>query len=331
MGTHPIFESDFDCLTDMAGKRKIDDKVDSDTKKSKSEGQSEKPVEAQTKEDRSPEKESNGQKNQSDMSKLKILSFNVAGLYGSVKKGFCKNIRDLNPDIVCIQETKTSVKKPGPPEISTELKEWKYKRFANAEKAGYAGTAILSKYKPISFTAGIGKPKHDKEGRVVTAEFEEFYLVTTYVPNSSRGLTNLDYRTKQWDVAFRNYLTQLGEAKPVILCGDMNVAHTSIDLKNDKANYNKSAGYTQAEIDEFEKLLESGFVDSYRELYPDKEAYTFWSYMGGARAKNVGWRLDYFLLHGSSQNWLVDNVIHSNVMGSDHCPIELEIDLNKKE
>ena len=252
-----------------------------------------------------------------------------------------------------ILETKTSVKKPGPPEISTELKEWKYKRFANAEKAGYAGTAILSKYKPIAFTAGIGKSKHDKEGRVVTAEvnsgkncvcppnsdlnliftfqYEKFYLVTTYVPNSGRGLVNLDYRTKEWDVAFRNYLSKLGEKKPVILCGDLNVAHTSIDLKNDKSNYNKSAGYTQAEIDELEKLLESGFVDSYRELYPEKEAYTFWSYMGGARAKNVGWRLDYFLLQGDSQKWLVDNVIHSDVMGSDHCPIELEIDMNKTE
>merc|ERR1711962_29270 len=319
MGTHPIFESDFDCLTDMAGKRKNNSEVDSESKKSKNE----------LTEDRIPDKDV--PEGNSDMSKLKILSFNVAGLYGCVAEGFCKNIRKLNPDIICLQETKTSIKKPGPPEISTELSEWKYKRFANAEKAGYAGTAILSKHKPIEFTAGIGKSKHDKEGRVVTAEYEKFYLVTTYVPNSGRKLVNLDYRTKEWDVAFRKYLTKLGETKPVILCGDLNVAHTSIDLKNDKSNYNKSAGYTQAEIDEFEKLLESGFVDSYRELYPEKEAYSFWSYMGGARAKNVGWRLDYFLLQGDSKKWLVDNVIHSDVMGSDHCPIELQIDMNKSE
>ena len=162
-------------------------------------------------------------------------------------------------------------------------------------------------------------------------QYEKFYLVTTYVPNSGRGLVNLDYRTKEWDVAFRNYLTKLGETKPVILCGDLNVAHASIDLKNDKSNYNKTSGYTQAEIDELEKLLDAGFVDSYRELYPEKEAYTFWSYIGGARAKNVGWRLDYFLLQGDSKKWLVDNVIHSDVMGSDHCPIELEIDMKKTE
>jgi len=322
MGTHPIFESDFDCLTEMPKKRKIESDVESDSKKTKNESK----IETN---DRTPEKESRDEN--SDMSKLKILSFNVAGLYGCVKKDFCKSILKLNPDIICLQETKTSIKKPGPPEIATDLKEWKYKRFANAEKPGYAGTAILSKYKPISFSGGIGKSKHDKEGRVVTAEYEKFYLVTSYVPNSGRGLVNLDYRTKEWDVAFRNYLNKLGELKPVILCGDLNVAHTSIDLKNDKSNYNKSAGYTQAEIDEFDKLLESGFIDSYRKLYPEEEAYTFWTYMGGARAKNVGWRLDYFLLNGESQNWLVDNVIHSDVMGSDHCPIELQIDLTKTE
>merc|ERR1712212_189127 len=252
MGTHPIFESDFDCLTEMPKKRKIESEVESDSKKTKNESK----IETN---DRTPEKESRDEN--SDMSKLKILSFNVAGLYGCVKKDFCKSILKLNPDIICLQETKTSIKKPGPPEIATDLKEWKYKRFANAERPGYAGTAILSKYKPISFSGGIGKSKHDKEGRVVTAEYEKFYLVTSYVPNSGRGLVNLDYRTKEWDVAFRNY------------------------LKNDKANYNKSAGYTQAEIDEFDKLLESGFIDSYRKLYPEEEAYTFWTYMGGARAK----------------------------------------------
>lgn len=307
----------------MAGKRKQAEENEVGNKKSKTEEkESKKEVKVSQAGDKTSEEDAECEKESKSM---KILSFNVAGLYAACNKKFCENMIKLNPDIICLQETKTSLKKPPPPVIAEQLKEWKYKRFANAEKAGYAGTAILSKLKPIAFTAGIGKSKHDTEGRVVTAEFEKFYLVTTYVPNSGRGLVKLDYRTKEWDVAFRNYLVQLGESKPVILCGDLNVAHTSIDLKNDKSNYNKSAGYTQAEIDEFDKLIESGFKDSYRELYPEKETYTFWSYMGGARAKNVGWRLDYFMLQGKSQDWLVDNIVHSDVMGSDHCPIELKI------
>jgi len=220
------------------------------------------------------------------------------------------------------------LKNPVPSVLKTDMKEWKFNEFFNAEKQGYSGTAILSKHKPLKFTKGMGKRKHDVNGRVVSAEFEKFWLVTTYVPNSGRKLENLDYRTNEWEVDFRAYLAKLSESKPVILCGDMNVAHKPIDLTNDKRNYNKTAGYMQAEIDELEKMIESGFEDSYRKLYPDKEAYTFWSYMGGARAKNVGWRLDYFLLQGESQKWLNDNVIHSDVMGSDHCPIELKLNIS---
>jgi len=258
---------------------------------------------------------------------LKIVSFNVAGLTACVKKDFCANMQKLNADIICLQEIKTSLKKPPPSEIATTLKAWKYKEYNNAEKPGYSGTAILSKHKPLRFTRGMGKAKHDKNGRVTAAEFEKFWLVTTYVPNSGQKLVNLEYRTEEWEVDFRKYLSKLGETKPVILCGDMNVAHSAIDLKNDKANYNKSAGYTQAEIDELDKLIESGYQDSYRHLYPDKEAYTFWSYRANARAKNVGWRLDYFLLQGESQKWLNDNIIHDQVMGSDHCPIELQLNI----
>jgi len=232
----------------------------------------------------------------------------------------------MNPDVMCLQETKTSLKKQPPPDIAEKLKAWKYRYFHDCSvKNGYSGVALLSKTKPLSVQNGMGKKKHDGEGRSITAEFEKFYLVTTYVPNSGRGLVKLEYRTKEWDVDFRNYLLKLSEKKPVILCGDLNVAHTEIDLKNPKSNYNKTSGYTQAEIDELEKLMKAGFVDSYRKLYPTNEgAYTFWSYMGGARAKNVGWRLDYFMLK-DCEEWLEDNVIHSEIMGSDHCPIELKL------
>jgi exodeoxyribonuclease III len=304
----------------MAGKRKQSDEKELETKKiKKSEKAEDRTVETVATVETVEPVEDNPTKG------MRIVSFNVAGLYAATKKNFCENMIKLNPDIICIQETKTSIKKPGPPEIGEKLKEWKYKRFNNSEKPGYSGTAILSKHKPIAFTAGIGKSKHDAHGRVLTAEFEEFYLVTTYVPNSGQKLVNLDYRTKEWDIAFREYLIKLGESKPVIMCGDLNVAHTSIDLKNDKSNYNKSAGYTQAEIDQFDKLIEAGFMDSYRKLYPEKEIYTFWSYRGGSRPKNVGWRLDYFMLQGKSQEWLEDNIVHSDIMGSDHCPIELKI------
>lgn len=259
---------------------------------------------------------------------FRIVTWNVAGLYACIKKDFCKAIKTLDCDILCLQETKLSLKKPPPAEIAEQLKEWKYRNYANSEgKAGYSGTAILSKTKPISVQRGIGKTKHDDFGRSCTAEFEKFFLVTSYVPNSGRGLVNLDYRTNEWESDLRNYLTKLNKDKPVIYCGDLNVAHTAIDLKNDKSNYNKSAGYTQAEIDELEKLLELGYVDAYRKLYPaEEDCYTFWSYMGGARSKNVGWRLDYFLMK-DCEEWIEDVVIHSKVQGSDHCPVEIKLNL----
>jgi len=259
---------------------------------------------------------------------FRIVTWNVAGLYACIKKDFCKAVKTLDCDILCLQETKLSLKKPPPAEIAEQLKEWKYRNYANSEgKAGYSGTAILSKSKPISVQRGIGKTKHDDFGRSCTAEFEKFFLVTSYVPNSGRGLVNLDYRTNEWESDLRNYLTKLNKDKPVIYCGDLNVAHTAIDLKNDKSNYNKSAGYTQAEIDELEKLLELGYVDAYRKLYPaEEDCYTFWSYMGGARSKNVGWRLDYFLMK-DCEEWIEDVVVHSKVQGSDHCPVEIKLNL----
>lgn len=259
---------------------------------------------------------------------FKIATWNVAGLYAAIKKEFCKTVKTLDCDVLCLQETKLSLKKPPPAEIAEQLKSWKYRTYANSEaKAGYSGTAILSKTKPLSVARGIGKTKHDDFGRSCTAEFEKFYLVTSYVPNSGRGLVNLDYRTNEWESDLRNYLTKLNEKKPVIYCGDLNVAHTAIDLKNDKSNYNKTAGYTQAEIDELEKLLGLGYVDAYRKLYPaEEDCYTFWSYMGGARSKNVGWRLDYFLIK-DCEEWIEDVVIHSKVLGSDHCPVEIKLNL----
>jgi len=259
---------------------------------------------------------------------FKIATWNVAGLYAAIKKEFCKTVKTLDCDVLCLQETKLSLKKPPPAEIAEQLKSWKYRTYANSEaKAGYSGTAILSKTKPLSVARGIGKTKHDDFGRSCTAEFEKFYLVTSYVPNSGRGLVNLDYRTNEWEADLRNYLTKLNEKKPVIYCGDLNVAHTEIDLKNDKSNYNKSAGYTQAEIDELEKLLGLGYVDAYRKLYPaEEDCYTFWSYMGGARSKNVGWRLDYFLMK-DCEEWIEDVVVHSKVLGSDHCPVEIKLNL----
>lgn len=260
---------------------------------------------------------------------FKIATWNVAGLYAAIKKDFCKSIKTLDIDVICLQETKLSLKKPPPPEIAEQLKEWKYRTYANSEgKAGYSGTAILSKTKPLSVQRGIGKAKHDDFGRSCTAEFPKFFLVTSYVPNSGRGLVNLDYRTNEWESDLRKYLTKLNKDKPVIYCGDLNVAHTAIDLKNDKSNYNKTAGYTQAEIDELEKLLGLGYVDAYRKLYPaEEDCYTFWSYMGGARAKNVGWRLDYFLMSKDCEDWVEDVVIHSKVQGSDHCPVEIKLNL----
>lgn len=336
LGTKNFLNSiSLDLSLDMAGKKRTGTAGKNKAKKQKVEKGEEPKEEPKDEIDEkelpteSPERESEpGKTEESAGKKLRIVSWNVASLNAAVKKDFIKSMVGIDADVICLQETKTSLKNPPPSAIAEKMKKWKYRYYNNSTaKTGYSGVGLLSKIKPISVQNGMGKKKHDEEGRSITAEFEKFYLVTTYVPNSGRKLERLDYRCQEWETDFREYLIKLGEKKPVILCGDLNVAHSAIDLKNDKANYNKTSGYTQREIDELDKLLEVGFVDSYRQLYPDAETYTFWSYMGGARAKNVGWRLDYFLLQGETEKWLEDNVVHSDIMGSDHCPIELVLNM----
>lgn len=254
---------------------------------------------------------------------MRIISWNVNGIRAVVKKDFFTNIDNLNPDILCLQETKAQVH-----EVASTLEPLKgyHQHYNEAERKGYSGTAVLSKIEPITFANDIGIAEHDQEGRVICTEYDTFYLVNVYVPNSGQKLVRLDYR-QQWDVDFSAYLKNLEKTKPVIVCGDLNVAHRAIDLKNDKSNYNKTAGYTQIEIDGMDNLLKDHFVDSFRLLHPDEEAYTYWSYRFKARERNVGWRIDYFLVSKT----LVDNIkavtIHTDILGSDHCPIELEIDL----
>lgn len=254
---------------------------------------------------------------------MKITSWNVDGLRAWVKKNGLDWVREEDPDIVCLQETKCAVKSL-PAEI-TSMPEYPHKYWTTSDdKEGYSGVAMLCKTEPIKVTYGIGKEEHDKEGRVITAEFPSFYLVTVYVPNASRGLVRLDYR-KTWDEDFRSYLSELDMQKPLVLCGDLNVAHQEIDLKNPKGN-KKNPGFTPEEREGFTKLLEAGFTDSFRELYPEQSnAFTFWTYMMNARSKNVGWRLDYFVLSSSLVPNLCDSKIRNKAMGSDHCPITLHI------
>jgi len=257
------------------------------------------------------------------MPELFLTSWNVNGLKAIMKKDFQKSIRTLNPDVLCLQETKAQVEDAR--NLLTLMTEYKF--YVNSSKArkGYSGTAILSKEAPINVTYDIGVPEHDMEGRVITAEFETFYLVTVYVPNSGRGLDRLSYRSS-WDVDFKNHLLSLEKLKPVIVCGDLNVAHQPIDLARPKNNYNKTAGYTQQEIDGLENLLNEGFVDSYRHLYPEQEgAYSWWSYMFNARQNNVGWRLDYFLVSETLKGQIKESSIHPETEGSDHCPVGLNI------
>ncbi|MBL7471541.1 exodeoxyribonuclease III [Robertkochia sediminum] len=253
---------------------------------------------------------------------MKIISWNVNGIRAVIKKDFFETVEVLDPEILCLQETKAQVHET---EKALEPISEAYGITANAaEQKGYSGTAILSKPEVIITTEGIGKLEHDNEGRVICNEYEHFYLVNVYVPNSGQKLVRLDYR-ETWDKDFLSYLKALEKKKPVIVCGDMNVAHQAIDLKNDKSNYNKTAGYTQKEIDGMTRFLESGFVDTFRHFHPEEEAYTYWSYRFSARKKNIGWRLDYFLISES----LVDKVqkieILSDIMGSDHCPVALTL------
>ena len=251
---------------------------------------------------------------------MKLISWNVNGIRACVNKGFIDFFEKINADIFCIQETKCQ-----PDQIELEFDG--YKSFWNsAEKKGYSGTAIYTKKEPISVKYGIGIEEHDKEGRVITLEFDNFYMVDIYTPNSKRGLERLDYR-QVWEDEIRKYLLKLNETKPVVMCGDLNMAHKEIDLKNPKTNRG-NAGFTDEEREKMTELLDAGFIDTFRYLYPDKEeAYSWWSYMGRAREKNVGWRIDYFIVSKDINNKIKDAKIHPEIMGSDHCPIELDIDI----
>ena len=251
---------------------------------------------------------------------MKLVSWNVNGLRACVGKGFYDFVSEERPDILCLQETKLQegqiqMELPGYEEL------WNY-----AEKKGYSGTALFTREKPTEVSYGIGIPEHDREGRVITAEYEKFHVVTVYTPNSQNELARLPYRM-EWEDAFLAYLKELEKKNPVICCGDMNVAHREIDLKNPKTN-RKNAGFTDEEREKFEQLLESGFIDTFRYFYPDLEgAYSWWSYRFRAREKNAGWRIDYFLVSEILKDKLEDAMIYSQVQGSDHCPVGLKIDL----
>lgn len=250
---------------------------------------------------------------------MKLISWNVNGIRACVKKGFLDYFNEVDADIFCIQETKLQEG-----QIDLDLEGY-YQYWNYAIKKGYSGTAIFTKVKPLSVTNGIDIEEHDQEGRVITLEFEDFYLVNVYTPNSQRGLARLDYR-QEWEDDFRDYLKKLEDTKPVVLCGDLNVAHKEIDLKNPKTN-RKNAGFSDEEREKLTILLDSGFIDTFRYFYPDKEdAYTWWSYMAKSRERNVGWRIDYFIVSEDLKTKLKDAEIHTDIMGSDHCPVVLEID-----
>lgn len=251
---------------------------------------------------------------------MKLFSWNVNGLRAAVTKGFMESFEKLDADMFCLQETKLQ-----PHQIELELPG--YEQYWNsAVKKGYSGTALFTRVKPLNVTNGIGIEEHDQEGRVITAEYDNFYLVTCYTPNSQRELARLEYRMT-WEDAFRAYLLELDAKKPVILCGDLNVAHNEIDLKNPKTN-RRNAGFTDEEREKMTELLDAGFTDTFRKLYPDvTDAYSWWSYMGKARDRNVGWRIDYFITSARLDKDIVEAKIHPDIFGSDHCPVELEINL----
>lgn len=247
---------------------------------------------------------------------MKLISWNVNGLRACVGKGFTEFVEAQQPDILCLQETKLQAGQIDLP-MEGYHAYWNY-----AEKKGYSGTALFTKTEPLAVTYGIGIPEHDKEGRVITAEFADFYMITVYTPNSQNELTRLPYRMT-WEDAFLSYLKELEQKKPVIFCGDLNVAHREIDLKNPKSNH-KNAGFTDEERGKFARLLENGFVDTFRYFYPEQEdIYSWWSYRFHAREKNAGWRIDYFLVSDCLKERLDDAVIYTDVFGSDHCPVGL--------
>ncbi|MDX9917367.1 MAG: exodeoxyribonuclease III [Gudongella sp.] len=249
---------------------------------------------------------------------MRMISWNVNGIRANLKKGFMDYFNQLDADIFCLQETKMQIG-----QVEIELEGY-YQYWNEAEKKGYSGTAIFTKVKPISDTYGMGIEEHDKEGRIITLEYDNFYLVNVYTPNSKSELERLDYRMV-WEDDFRKYLKDLETKKPVIVCGDLNVAHKEIDLKNPSTN-RRSAGFTDEERNKMTELLDCGFIDTFRHFYPEMEdAYTWWSYITRARDRNVGWRIDYFLVSQGLKNKLEDARIHSEIMGSDHCPVELEL------
>ena len=250
---------------------------------------------------------------------MKFISWNVNGIRAAMKKGFLDFVREASPDVLCVQETKMQ---EGQAEVPLE---GYHQYWCSADKKGYSGTAVFTKEEPISVTYGIGIDEHDHEGRVITAEYDDFYLVNVYVPNSQNELRRLDYRM-EWEDAFRTYLKKLEEKKPVITCGDFNVAHKEIDLKNPKSN-RRNAGFTDEEREKMTALQDAGFIDTWRHFYPDLEGvYSWWSYRFNARANNSGWRIDYFLVSDALEEKLEDAQILTEVYGSDHCPVVLEIE-----
>ena len=252
---------------------------------------------------------------------MKLVSWNVNGIRAAMKKDFAKSFASLSPDVLCLQETKAQ------DDQVFEALDWldDYHLFAfSAEKKGYSGTAIITRVDPIDVYCGLGCAEHDNEGRVLTAEFNDFYLVTVYTPNSQNELRRLDYR-KQWDADFLAYLLSLEAKKPVIVCGDLNVAHQPIDLTHPKPNYNKSPGYSQTEIDGLSNILAAGYIDTWRQQNPERVKYSWWSYRANSRAKNVGWRIDYFLASNALKEKLHTTEIHNEIFGSDHCPVSLQL------
>lgn len=251
---------------------------------------------------------------------MKFVSWNVNGIRAALKKGFMDFFNDVDADIFCLQETKLSEW-----QLDLELEGY-YQYWNYAEKKGYSGTAVFTKEEPIHVSYGIDMEEHDKEGRVITCEYEEFFLVTCYTPNSQRGLARLDYRM-EWEEDFRAYLNMLKNVKPVVLCGDLNVAHNEIDLKNPSSN-RKNAGFSDEERAQFQNLLDAGYTDTFRYLYPDAEdCYSWWSYITKARDRNAGWRIDYFVVSDDLDDAIVEADIRDDILGSDHCPVYLELDV----
>lgn len=260
------------------------------------------------------------------VNEMNLVSWNVNGIRAVLNKGFEESVKELNCDVLCLQETKAQRE-----QVEIDVKDYgfNYEVWNSAEKKGYSGTAIFSKIEPLNVNLGIGIEEHDKEGRVITAEFEGFYLVTVYTPNSKRGLLRLEYRN-EWDRDFLAYVKKLEDNKPVVFCGDLNVAHNEIDLKNPQSNKTTATkpgnpGFSDTERENFTKVVESGFVDTFRHLYPTEEKYSWWSYMFQARSKNVGWRIDYFCVSDSLKEKLEDAQIHNEIMGSDHCPVSVKL------